>query len=243
MRLEELGERIREARTKLGMTQQDIAGALQVTPQAVSKWERGENAPDITIVPDLARLLDVSADRLLGTNTPEERTIDATVCFSDIAGFTNRVEKLSPEEVATIMNAHYLQITEVTLQFGGVPVKYIGDSSLYFFAGPEHRLRAIHAALRTVKIVSERIGIGMSSGPIYIGKLGHPDYASLDIMGDVVNLAARTGNWAGKTESRIAATGDTVDSIEDQLITGRSEEREVKGFDRMMRLIEITGIR
>ncbi len=40
MRIDELGETIRTLRTRLGYTQQDLASALQVSPQAVSKWER-----------------------------------------------------------------------------------------------------------------------------------------------------------------------------------------------------------
>lgn len=123
MFLEELGGRIREARVSLGLTQTAPANTLQVSPQAVSKWERGENAPDVTLIPDIANLLGVTADRLLGTHVRSERTFTATV-----------------------INAHYYQITEVALKFDGVPVKYIGDAFLYYFAGPEHERRALLAA-------------------------------------------------------------------------------------------------
>lgn len=146
MFLEELGGRIREARVSLGLTQTAPANTLQVSPQAVSKWERGENAPDVTLIPDIANLLGVTADRLLGTHVRSERTFTATVCFADIPLFTQRSEKLSPTEVATVINAHYYQITEVALKFDGVPVKYIGDAFLYYFAGPEHERRALLAA-------------------------------------------------------------------------------------------------
>ena len=61
MILEELGARIRDARSRLDLTQGDIAGSLQVSAQAVSKWERGENAPDITLLPELAKLLGVQS--------------------------------------------------------------------------------------------------------------------------------------------------------------------------------------
>ena len=42
MLLSELGNRIRSQRERLGLKQQDIANALQISPQAVSKWERGK---------------------------------------------------------------------------------------------------------------------------------------------------------------------------------------------------------
>ena len=89
MFLEELGERIKAARLARRFTQTDLANALQVSPQAVSKWERGENAPDIALIPNLAILLGVSTDRLLGTYIQNDKIIEATVCFSDIANFTS----------------------------------------------------------------------------------------------------------------------------------------------------------
>ena len=96
--LSELGQRIRARREKCHLRQNDLAAALQVSPQAVSKWERGENGPDIALIPKLANLLGVSADRLLGTFTQSGQVFDATVCFSDIPFFTKRVEGLEPEE-------------------------------------------------------------------------------------------------------------------------------------------------
>ncbi|MFC1735863.1 helix-turn-helix domain-containing protein, partial [Candidatus Hydrogenedentota bacterium] len=57
MLLEELGNRIRSQRKKRGLKQRDVANALQISPQAVSKWERGENAPDVGMLSSLARLL------------------------------------------------------------------------------------------------------------------------------------------------------------------------------------------
>jgi tellurite methyltransferase len=74
MILKELGQRIRQRREKLDMKQNDLALALQVSPQAVSKWERGENAPDIIIFVRLAAILNVSVDWLLG-RAVEERLL------------------------------------------------------------------------------------------------------------------------------------------------------------------------
>ena len=65
MLLIELGQRLRTQRERLGLKQNDVANALQVSPQAVSKWERGENCPDIATLGPLARLLGVSTDWLL----------------------------------------------------------------------------------------------------------------------------------------------------------------------------------
>lgn len=60
-----LGEKILSARKKAGLSQVDLADALGVSRQSVSKWETGEANPEIGKLPELARLLDVSTDWLL----------------------------------------------------------------------------------------------------------------------------------------------------------------------------------
>nr|HML47580.1 helix-turn-helix transcriptional regulator [Clostridia bacterium] len=51
-------------RREAGRTQEELAAALHVSPQAVSKWENGHSLPETALLPDLARLLDVSIDQL-----------------------------------------------------------------------------------------------------------------------------------------------------------------------------------
>ena len=66
----EIGNVIKEYRTLKGMTQEELAQALSVTPQAVSRWELGVSYPDIAMVPGIVRVLGVSADELLGCAGP-----------------------------------------------------------------------------------------------------------------------------------------------------------------------------
>lgn len=65
-----LGKRIMENRKRLNLTQDKLAEKLDVTAQAVSKWENDQSYPDITIIPKLAEIFGISTDELLGhTNT------------------------------------------------------------------------------------------------------------------------------------------------------------------------------
>lgn len=59
-------EQIASLRRQKGMTQEDVACALGVTNQAVSKWESAQCCPDIALLPELAELFEVSVDELLG---------------------------------------------------------------------------------------------------------------------------------------------------------------------------------
>ncbi len=60
-----IGKRIAQYRRRKGLTQEDLANALGVSPQAVSKWENDQTCPDISLLPRLAKLLDVTTDTLL----------------------------------------------------------------------------------------------------------------------------------------------------------------------------------
>ena len=94
MNLVELGLRIKTLREQRGFKQRDVANALQISAQAVSKWERGENAPDIAVLLDLSKLLGVTTDTLLGRRESEDDTFEATVFCTSLNGFAHRAATL-----------------------------------------------------------------------------------------------------------------------------------------------------
>ncbi|MCL2360486.1 MAG: helix-turn-helix domain-containing protein [Defluviitaleaceae bacterium] len=61
-----IAKNIRQLRLDSGLTQEELAAQLGVTGQAVSKWEREECYPDITLLPGLANCFDITVDELLG---------------------------------------------------------------------------------------------------------------------------------------------------------------------------------
>lgn len=61
-----IGLRIKELRKKKDLTQEKLAEYLNVSFQAVSKWETGASSPDLSMIVPLARLLGVSTDALFG---------------------------------------------------------------------------------------------------------------------------------------------------------------------------------
>ena len=62
---ETLGKRISTLRKQKDLRQDDIAHLLDVSPQAVSKWENDQTCPDIGLLPKLAKILGVTTDELL----------------------------------------------------------------------------------------------------------------------------------------------------------------------------------
>ena len=64
---------LRKLRLSRGNRQEDLAAHLGVSAQSVSKWERGENLPDLTLIPAIASYYNVTVDDLLGVGEERKR--------------------------------------------------------------------------------------------------------------------------------------------------------------------------
>ena len=73
--LKGFGVRLSEMRRSRSLTQNELAEKLSITPQAISKWERGEGLPDVTLFPRIAAALDIPVGELFG----EKRERDTAV--------------------------------------------------------------------------------------------------------------------------------------------------------------------
>lgn len=93
---ETLGRRIARLRLAKTATQERLANELNVSPQAVSKWENDINYPDISLLPDLARFLGVSIDELLsGASASAQESAAAQESTAEVVS----VEPDQPAEI------------------------------------------------------------------------------------------------------------------------------------------------
>ena len=95
--LQQIGSRLSVCRQNKNMTQEELANKLGVTPQALSKWERGISLPDTAMLPDIARMLEISTDYLLGISQ-ENNTQNINSEIQNIIG-ENLRNSLEPLEL------------------------------------------------------------------------------------------------------------------------------------------------
>ena len=100
---ETLGRRIARLRLARTATQERLAKELNVSPQAVSKWENDINYPDISLLPDLARFLGVSVDELLS---------GASASTQETAAQENAAAQESAAEVVSVVADEPAEIVE-----------------------------------------------------------------------------------------------------------------------------------
>ena len=100
---ETLGRRIARLRLAKTATQERLAKELNVSPQAVSKWENDINYPDISLLPDLARFLGVSVDELLSGASASAQDSSAAQESAAARERATKVVSVAADELAEIV--------------------------------------------------------------------------------------------------------------------------------------------
>ncbi len=105
-----LGDNIKVARKRMGMTQEELASQIGVTAQAVSRWESGAGLPDVSMIVPIARVLSISTDCLFGV----EHADTDEVLYAEIKQVYRRLEEEgeSPRQIALAQCRYVLELSE-----------------------------------------------------------------------------------------------------------------------------------
>ena len=122
--LNSLNERIAFYRKKCGLTQEELAEKCSVTPQAVSKWENGLTAPDISLLPRLGEVFGCTTDELLGVERPDTAML-APADFDPTKAIM-RIRIVSDEGDRVSINLP-LAVVKIVLQSGSISIGESGD--------------------------------------------------------------------------------------------------------------------
>ena len=114
--MDTIGTRIARRRKELGMTQEDLAVKLGVSAQAVSKWENDASCPDISLLPQLVKALDITTDELLTGKTSEVRMLPENQRKS-LDQLTMRIHVISADGDKVKLNLP-MSLVKVCLEIG-----------------------------------------------------------------------------------------------------------------------------
>jgi len=169
----------------------------------------------------------VAAELIRQGGTISSRSVEATVMFTDIDGFTNIAESLAPEETIEMLNAYFAMINAIIEEAGGVVNNFIGDAVVALFNvptnHPQHARAAVVAALSIQEGTNHQIfrtadgreirlatRIGINTGIVCAGTIGSNERQGYTVYGDAVNLAARIEPLNKQFNTRILASQRTL---------------------------------
>jgi adenylate cyclase len=192
----------------------------------------------------------------------ETRTL--TVFFSDLQGFTNFSEKLSPHDLVLILNEYLDEMVNVVVgQHDATVDKYIGDAIMAFWNAPadqaDHALRGCRAAWHCqVKLAQIQeslkakgldagdeglvMRIGLNTGPAVAGLMGSQRKLNYTVMGDTVNTASRLEGANKPYGSRIMIAEATKEAAGPTVITRPLDYIKVKGKADATAVFEVIGL-
>ncbi|MDQ7836372.1 MAG: adenylate/guanylate cyclase domain-containing protein [Humidesulfovibrio sp.] len=183
-----------------------------------------------------------------------------TVFFSDIKDFTKTTESMQPEDLSSLLNSYFTEMSRIALDYGATIDKFIGDAMLMFFGDPETKgVKAdAEACVRMAVAMQRRMGelqgewrergynkpfhmrIGINTGFCNVGNFGSEDRMDYTIIGGEVNLAARLEAQAEPDGILISA--DTYALVKDIVEAEERPRLEAKGIEREVIPYAVTGI-
>ena len=121
-----VGKTIAALRQAKGMTQQQLAAALNVSHQAVSKWENGAALPDIQTLVELTQLFGITVEQLLSGEIPEARMEDGTTLDERISNIGNFFSGVI-DDIGNVFRSEPENVPEEAPDDGAVEAK-VGES-------------------------------------------------------------------------------------------------------------------
>lgn len=264
--------------TEIGMTRVERAAMQQQMTRSYEKVLQ-KQAMELTAAKEIKRLneqlsvrnlllhqilgkyfsdevVDVILEKPEGVAIGGEKRV-VTVMMADLRGFTSLSERLSADEVVSILNHYLSEMTEVIMKYKGTIIEFIGDAILAVFGAP---LEAQHASADAVAAAIEmqnrmadinrfnrengypdiEAGIGIHAGEAFIGNIGSERFMRYNVIGQVVNLCSRIQTYS--VGGQILVSQQVMDCLADCLTVKNSIEISMKGVHEKLSVYEVEGL-
>ncbi|TGL77424.1 adenylate/guanylate cyclase domain-containing protein [Leptospira yasudae] len=194
----------------------------------------------------------LSKRSILETQLADQTEGLMTVMFSDIRGFTTLSETMTPNENFRFINDYLGMIAPVIKEHHGFIDKFIGDAIMAIF--PSRAEDAVEASLAMMRALQRfndlrkgknqnpiDIGIGIHTGHLMLGIIGHENRMEGTVIGDSVNLASRVEGLTKEFKCSIIASEVTIASLKDKERFQHKflDEVKVKGKSQAVKVYKI----
>lgn len=196
-------------------------------------------------------VLNFMGGKKIETSLFDNETIEGTVAFIDICGFTAISEHEPANQVVAMLNAYFdIMVNEIIKEDGRVD-KFLGDAVMASFKGEYHLDRALDACLAIRKAIQNagitigsnpykpEVSIGINSGEMVWGNIGSATLRRLDytVIGDAVNVAARLQGAAQKGQILISEA--SYEKVKESFSCNRVDEIKMKNKELPLTVYEL----
>jgi adenylate cyclase len=178
------------------------------------------------------------------------------IMFLDVRGFTRLSESLLPYDIVFLLNQFFGVIGAAIEAEGGWIDKYLGDGLLAVFGRACDARTAARQALRAARridmalddlnarLMSEfgdrlDVGIGIHSGPLVLGRVGHAGSAALTVIGRTVNTAARLESLTKDKTCQLIVSRDAAQAAGWEAAGFAAEHMQVRGMSEAVEVIVV----
>jgi len=181
---------------------------------------------------------------------------DITVLFADIRNFTNLVQHLPLETLRSLLNDFFDLLTGIVFMFKGTLDKFMGDAVLAIFGAPNHIKKPHNAAVSAAVEMLRRfdqlkkkwastketfgqvgLGIGISSGEMFLGNVGSQRRLDYTVIGTDVNIAQRLASEAAS--GQILITESVTSQIGSRFRVTQEPSRLLRGLEKKIPVFSI----
>ncbi|MEM9537812.1 MAG: adenylate/guanylate cyclase domain-containing protein [Cyanobacteria bacterium P01_E01_bin.45] len=190
------------------------------------------------------------------------KSLQVSLLFSDIRGFTTISSQLPPEELVPQLNRYLGTMVEAITQHQGCVDKFIGDAVMAEFGSPvssghkQDAMNAIQAALAmraALAVLREEWladdkplmfnGIGINFGNVVVGNIGSPQRLEYTAIGDAVNVASRVESLTKDYKTDLIVTQSVYDLVANEVDVNPLGARQLRGRSAETELYEVIGLK
>jgi adenylate cyclase len=184
-------------------------------------------------------------------------TVEGTVLFSDIEGFTKIAEAMQAKDLLGHLNEYFSIISELILKRDGMVDKYIGDAVMAIFGAPlpksDHAKLACFTALEIQRSLSAyymgqpdnvphfKTRIGLNAGKMIVGNVGSTKRLDYTAIGNTVNIASRLEGLNKYFGTEIVISESVYQQAKDMIETRELDIVCVSGSKKPIRVYELLG--
>jgi adenylate cyclase len=201
--------------------------------------------------PNIASRLVAKGAEILGG-----RSVECTILFSDVRGFTTLTEQLGAQATVALLNEYFTLMVDCLQHEGGMLDKFIGDAIMAVFGIPEPHAddedRAVRTGIAMIRALFEwnkqraaegklpvDIGVGLNTDTVVSGNIGSKKRMDFTIIGDGVNLASRLESACKTYGTRILVSEFTYKKLKGTYRSREVDKVVVKGKTHPVAIHEI----